>query len=264
MLMDMRTTLFAYVRKHLTKILAPVIVLLFVGLVVVYDISLPSWGGGNQSIVVDCAKMPETDPLYYSECEDKEPLELSYEAAARRFATASIYDSDLEYILPTQSDMSAEPVATRGAASMVSSSPLSALPADARFYSHVPENSASWQSKWVTDDGTLYAFDVFMVPSPDAASKLHAVLVNEISGYGEVMVEVDAYLMETLAVKNSYTLLVTVVPGSCTLVTLTQNKNIVYSTLSKEPKDCQAADGGTHIHLVSSVTYKADLLLLPQ
>ena len=258
--MSVWALIMTHIKKNATKIVAPVAVLLFVGLVVVYDISLPTAGNKNQNIVIDCAKASINDPLYSLQCEDDTSLDLSFESAVERFATTRIYDSDLGYIMPTQDDMNDELITAHGSTLLVGEGSLLDFSAEERLYLHHPSNSASWRNVWLAEDKTVYTLDAYMVVSANAAGKLHNILTKELDGVGTLLVSVDTSFRETFAVQGSYTSLLGLGSGLCVIVTLVQKNNIVVSAVSRETKDCESLDYRAHIYLTSLVIARAGML----
>ena len=249
-----------YLKKNATKIVAPISVLLFVGLVVVYDISLPTLGAKNKDMGADCEKTAIDDPVYSLNCEDDTLLDLEFESAAARFATNSIYDSDLVYILPTQSDMTDELITAHGSIRLVADASLLDFPEEGKLYLYHPENSASWRNVWLAADGATYTLDAYMVPSTEGAGKLHAILAKELDGIGTLLEFVDTSFKENFTTQDAYTTVIALELGSCALVTLVQKNNIVVSAVSREKTDCDSIDYAAHIYLTSLVVSRADSL----
>jgi len=251
--MDLWTAGRGYVRKNLVKFLAPITVLVFVGLVVAYDLRLPFGEKGGDSAVVDCGKTAKDDPLYLEQCEDDALLDISGQASVARFAAGEIYDSDLAYVMPSAEDMVVDLMAEHGPAVLLIDGSVLLLPEDSRLYAYHPENSASWQNVWLAEDGTRYTLYAYMVVSRDAAKKLHSILTEEVAGYGETVNEIDEIFNDDLPVESSRTVLVDSDPDLCALVTLVQTKSIVYSVVSARELGCEYADYTAHAYLVAKV-----------
>lgn len=259
--MDLWTTGRGYVRKNLVKFLAPITVLVFVGLVVAYDLRLPFGEKSGDSAVVDCGKTAKDDPLYLEQCEDDALFDISGQASVARFAAGEIYDSDLAYVMPSAEDMAVDLMVEHGPADLLVNGSILMLPEDSRLYTHHPENSASWQNIWLTEDGTRYTLYAYMVVSRDAAKKLYSILTEEVAGYGETVNEIDEIFNNDLPVESSRTVLVDSGPDLCGLATLVQTKSIVYSVVSAQELGCEYADYTAHAYLVAKVAYRIAAVL---